>query len=159
MIPTLAALARVGCPEHGGEPMLRKLVGSLFTEGWLSAGSVLDAGADDGSESCDYAQRAPKRLVHAVEPLGANVQHIQRSVASGAYPRNVLPLRGGLSSAPGWTYLESNSAANAVRGQLVNGVSLLTSTGFIPKALLRACLSALRAEQPGALERYLAPAY
>ena len=113
---------QVNCGVRG-EPIFRDLVGSLFTEGWIPTGSVLDAGANDGAEACSYGVRAPERTIHAVEPLSANVKHIHRSVASGAYPRNVQAIRGGLGSTPGWASLGAQAiAANVVLGQLTNGV-------------------------------------
>ena len=122
---------QVNCGVRG-EPIFRELVVSLFTEGWIPTGSVLDAGANDGAEACSYGVRAPERTVHAVEPLSANVDHIHRSVASGVYPRNVQAIRGGLGSTPGWASLGAQAAAaNVVLGQLTNGV--LESSSAKPK--------------------------
>ena len=132
-------LALLGCASTAGqvncgvkgEPLFRDLVGALFTEGWIPAGSVLDAGANDGAESCYYAVRAPERTIHAVEPLVSNVEHIHRSVASGVFPRNVQAIRGGLGSTPGWASLGAAVVLDQKNEQLTNGV--IKSSSVRPK--------------------------
>ena len=132
-------LALLGCASTAGqvncgvkgEPLFRDLVGALFTEGWIPAGSVLDAGANDGAEACFYAVRAPERTIHAVEPLVSNVEHIHRSVASGVFPRNVQAIRGGLGSTPGWASLGAAVVLDQKNEQLTDGV--LKSSSVRPK--------------------------
>ena len=85
------------CPAPEVEPLLRSLIGGLFAEsGLVPPGSVIDAGANSGEEACYYAERQPQRLVHAVEPVTANVRHIQRLWGS-RFP-NLRVLRGALGS-------------------------------------------------------------
>ena len=85
------------CPAPEVEPLLRSLIGGLFAEsGLVPPGSVIDAGANSGEEACYYAERQPQRLVHAVEPVDANVRHIQRLWGS-RFP-NLRVLRGALGS-------------------------------------------------------------
>ena len=81
------------------EPVLHTLCGlMLLTDGLLPAGSVLDVGAHIGGEACWYSSLEPSRMVHAVEPLQANVAYMQnllpRWEAWGA--RNVTVTHAGL---------------------------------------------------------------
>ena len=81
------------------EPVLHTLCGlMLLTDGLLPAGSVLDVGAHIGGEACWYSSLDPSRMVHAVEPLQANVAYMQnllpRWEAWGA--RNVTVTHAGL---------------------------------------------------------------
>lgn len=80
------------------EPIFNSLLAGLLLEPHtLSYGSIVDAGAHVGSESCLYAQSAPARVVHAVEPMWANVQTIRRSLSHLA---NVQVIQGGLGDKP-----------------------------------------------------------
>ena len=84
------------CPRPDVEPLLRSIVGGLFAEGLVPPGSVIDAGANSGEESCYYAERQPQRVVHAVEPVLSNVLRIQQRW--GTHLSNLRVLRGGLGN-------------------------------------------------------------
>ena len=59
----------------------------------------MDAGANTGTESCYFAQHAPHRVVHALDPVPANVKHMQRFYG-GRFP-NLRPFIGALGERPG----------------------------------------------------------
>ncbi|KAL1519638.1 hypothetical protein AB1Y20_023149 [Prymnesium parvum] len=73
------------------------LVGLLMERGLVPAGSVIDAGAHTGTETCLYAQAAPERTVHAVEPLYMNARRIQASLR---HLPNVQVIQAGLGETP-----------------------------------------------------------
>ena len=79
------------------ERRLRAIVSGLMQEGMLPAGSIVDAGANDGEEACRYAAEQPSRLVHALDPLAANVNATLRRCGGLA---NLRAAVGGLGSAP-----------------------------------------------------------
>ena len=83
------------CPALS-EPLFRAIVGGLFLEARVPNGSIIDAGAHMGFESCYYAGMSPLRTVHAVEPLSSNVAFMKRQY-SRSHP-NLTPLLGGLGS-------------------------------------------------------------
>ena len=83
------------CPALS-EPLFRAIVGGLFLEARVPNGSIIDAGALMGFESCYYAGMSPLRTVHAVEPLSSNVAFMKRQY-SRSHP-NLTPLLGGLGS-------------------------------------------------------------
>jgi len=83
------------CPALS-EAIFRAIVGGLFLESRVPNGSVVDAGAHMGFESCFYAAAAPLRTVHAVEPLPSNVVFMRRQYGS-SHP-NLAPFNGGLGS-------------------------------------------------------------
>ena len=60
------------------EVTFNAVIAGLLTEGRLQNGSVVDAGAHEGTHSCLYASLAPTRTVHAIEPLVLNVRAITR---------------------------------------------------------------------------------
>jgi FkbM family methyltransferase len=84
------------CPAPDHEPLLHSLVGGLLLEGLVPNGSAVDAGANSGEESCFYAELQPQRVVHAVEPVAANVQFIKKTWV--ARLPNLAVLHGGLGS-------------------------------------------------------------
>lgn len=84
------------CPPPDHEPVLHSLLGGLFSEGLLPEGSVVDAGANSGEDACYYAERLPSRIVHAIEPVAANVAHIRAKWA--VHLPNLHVLRAGLGS-------------------------------------------------------------
>ena len=84
------------CPTPRKEPVLRALIGSLFAEGLVPPGSVIDAGANSGEETCFYAERQPQRTIHAIEPLWTHYRRIKQ-VLVRRLP-NIQPLHGGLGS-------------------------------------------------------------
>ena len=85
------------CPTPPHEPLVRSIINGLFAEGLIPAGSIIDAGANDGVEACVYAERQPHRIVHAVEPLLNNTFHISR-LAEYVAASNLQILRAGLGN-------------------------------------------------------------
>ena len=69
---------------------------TLLQANHLPNGSIIDAGAHTGTESCLYAKAAPSRIVHAVEPMFTNVKHIANRVAPNF--ANVVPIQAGLGA-------------------------------------------------------------
>ena len=86
------------CPIPNSEPLLVAIVRGLFAEGAMPPGSVVDAGANDGSEACVYAESSPDRVVHAVEPLKSNIAAIHR-LRKAVNLSNIHPLLAGLGNA------------------------------------------------------------
>lgn len=91
------------CPSTPGhdehEARLKWLVvGLLADRTVVRPGGILDAGANDGSESCRYAEAAPDRDVLAVEPLAHHVQHIRHRYGALA---NLRTLHAGLDQTRG----------------------------------------------------------
>ena len=101
------------CPPPDNEPVLRSLLGGLFAEGLVPPGVIIDAGANDGSDACYYAERQPQRTVHAVEPTLMNVEFINRRWSSRL--PNLKALHGGLGSLDRIIYekLASNSTSRS----------------------------------------------
>merc|ERR1712176_1023183 len=98
----LAPGTRPKCDISPHEPLFSKTIASLFKEGVISNGSVVDCGAHQGGEACFYADLDQKRVVHAVEPLLANVEVIQKV----AHDRpNIQVLQGALGSSQRWINL------------------------------------------------------
>jgi FkbM family methyltransferase len=62
---------------------MQKLLLGLLQAGAVPPGSVVDAGAADGTEACSFAAVAPTRLVHALDPLVRNVHAIERLARAG----------------------------------------------------------------------------
>lgn len=94
------------CPLGSGEVLLHSILAGLFLEGLVPEGSIIDAGANNGEESCFVAQFG--RVVHAIEPLNINVAHIRRTY-SESHP-NLRPQLGGLGSADGVDVISPTSA-------------------------------------------------
>ena len=88
------------CDHPAWEPLFRSIVGRMLIEpGVLSSlGSIIDAGANGGEESCMYAVLSPNRTVHAVEPVISNVHQIRQKYAS---VNNLAVLHGGLGATGG----------------------------------------------------------
>ena len=114
------------CPALS-EPLFRAIVGGLLLEARVPNGSIIDAGAHMGFESCYYASMSPRRTVHAVEPLTSNVAFMRRQY-SLSHP-NLAPLLGGLGSST--HTLELGRDARRVAGMQLS----LTRTSY--KALGR----------------------
>ena len=99
MRPTAAAvlMLQAGAADNPeSEVVFNALTRALLREGTVPPGAVLDVGANDGSWTRMYAKTAPSRKVHAVEPLYANVQHIQRTHVSAS--PNIVVTHGGLGA-------------------------------------------------------------
>ena len=86
--------ARNKCPLPNSELVLNTIVAGLLSEGRMPGGSLVDAGAHMGRWACYYAAAAPNRVVHAIEPMSNNVEHM------GSYYRpslpNLRPMQGAL---------------------------------------------------------------
>ena len=78
------------------EPIFNSILVALLQSELLPNGSVIDAGAHTGTESCLYARAAPARVVHAIEPLYTNLVHIATTHA--ARWRNIRPIQAGLGA-------------------------------------------------------------
>eukprot|EP00966_Prymnesium_polylepis_P157314 3635702-Prymnesium_polylepis.1 len=96
------ALAPARAPASDGcnrvfvsEWWLRVLIRGLFQSGLVSAGSLIDAGANTGQEACLLAHLASQQRVHAIEPLSINVEHMR--AAYGDSKPNLRPMVGALS--------------------------------------------------------------
>lgn len=70
---------RGACSMPSTERTFNSLIQRLFAANLVPNGSMVDAGAHLGRWSCFYAEQAPDRVVHALEPLGSNVKRIRRS--------------------------------------------------------------------------------
>ena len=95
-------------PKPVTEPILNALVGGLLNEGRVAPGSIVDAGAFDGTWALWAAARCPERTVFAVDPLESNVVYIMRRAQ-----RNVLALRAALSDTPGTLILDRDARKRA----------------------------------------------
>jgi len=69
--------------SRGREIILGSLLGTLFREGTIPPGSVLDVGAQFGEQACHYAVLAPDRTVYALDPSPKNVESIKNSKFGG----------------------------------------------------------------------------
>ena len=79
------------------EPLINEIVLGLFAEGMMPSGSIIDAGANTGVETCLYAAASPNRTVHAMDPLQHNIDSVRRRSAQQRL-QNVQPLLGGLGA-------------------------------------------------------------
>jgi FkbM family methyltransferase len=81
------------------EPRFQRTIAAIFALasscGGLRNGSVVDSGAHVGGESCLYAGYAPDRIVHAIDPLRANVEIMRKLYKDRV---NLIPLQAGLGS-------------------------------------------------------------
>ena len=64
------------------EKFFFQILQGLLTEGRVPPGSIVDAGANDGTEACILGRTAPERIVHAIEPLAQNVELIRTRFAT-----------------------------------------------------------------------------
>lgn len=88
------------CPDvPSTEPIFNALVGGLFREGAVPKGSIIDVGALEGTFACFYAELAPDRLVHALDPLKSNVDLFAARYAR-THP-NLRPMVGALGERRG----------------------------------------------------------
>ena len=83
------------CPAPFTELAFRSIVGALLASDSLPPGSIIDAGANDGSDACFYAEASPSRIVHAIEPLMQNVRVIERWAVGRP---NLRAMRAGLGN-------------------------------------------------------------
>ena len=96
-LPFALAAERKPCRLHK-EPIFNSLVVSLLKEpGLVPPGSIVDAGAHTGTETCLYAAADTNRTVHAIEPLFTNARTIAKELR---YLPNVRVMQGGLGRQP-----------------------------------------------------------
>ena len=98
------------------EALLHLLIVDMFSErGTVPPGSIVDAGANTGEEACLLASVSKGRVVHAIEPLRTNVDHMMRRYAE--HPR-LRPMLAGLSDKNGTMTVPRrfNSQANVTAG-------------------------------------------
>ena len=96
-LPVALAAERKACRVRK-EPIFNSLLVSLLREpGLVPPGSIVDAGAHTGTETCLYATADPNRTVHAIEPLFMNARTIANELR---YLPNVRVMQGGLGSRP-----------------------------------------------------------
>lgn len=91
-----AAQAACRNPHKTHEPLLFGLLRGLLIEKLVPSGSMIDAGANDGDEACLLAVSGRDRLVHALEPLHQNVEHMVRRF--GSIASNLKPMLSGLDA-------------------------------------------------------------
>ena len=101
------------------------VVKGLLQEGRLPLGSIIDAGANTGTEACYYASLDSSRIVHAVDPLLHNVEAVRRR--AWQLP-NVKPLLGGFGAER--KVLRTPEAKNLRAGQQISIAS--TAPGESP---------------------------
>lgn len=102
------------CQTSPYEPRLLALVAALFNGGAIPDGSVVDCGANTGGESCFYADLAPQRLIHAVEPLQAHLDSLNRTYLETR--SNIRPLRGALGSAERTVNVRLGRGSSMIKG-------------------------------------------
>ena len=106
-------MRKVACKVSSHEPLLIRLVTHLLTANIVGLGSIVDCGAHRGGETCLYAQTAPNRTVHAVEPIPRNVRELKRLAT--ALP-NIQPLHGGLGSSDRTVSLSGSQTRSMLTG-------------------------------------------
>ena len=88
--PTMHARCAQRCSLPRSEEIFNSIVAGMAREGLIQNGSWVDAGANDGSTACFFADLT-ESAVHAIDPSAANVEAIRR-LSSGCRLDN---LRGG----------------------------------------------------------------
>ena len=111
---TQASRALCGNPS---EVLLNALLAGLLAESRVPAGSIIDAGANDGEESCRFSLAARGRTVHAIDPLQQNVDAMRTRFAS--LP-NLQPMLGGLGNRARTLHAPVKSTKASVGSQLFN---------------------------------------
>ena len=82
------------CPKPLAETLLTSIIGGLLLEGRIPPGNVINAGANEGAYACWYAQLAPERLVHAIDPDLGHIENMRDRF--GAALPNLQPMVGAL---------------------------------------------------------------
>ena len=77
------------------ELILNELIRSIALEGLIPEGSVLDAGTNNGADTCEFAAFMPSRTIHGLDPLQRNIASLKRRCGSNP---NIRPLLGGLGA-------------------------------------------------------------
>lgn len=79
---TESALCTKDAVRVSEEIAMRRLMHGVLVAEIAPNGSIVDAGANSGEESCLLASWQPRRLVHAIDPSVSNVQHIRTEYAT-----------------------------------------------------------------------------
>ena len=102
------------------EPVANAIVAHLFDEGLVPEGSVLDAGANDGTWSCMYACLGPTRQVIGLEAVGELLRPCFRP--------NVQLRVAALSDRAGHISVPAGFQRHAHRGPLPGGSAVNVTT-------------------------------
>lgn len=130
MVPKKPPWAKETCDTSIHERKFSALLVAIFQSALLLNGSVVDTGAHWGGESCLFADLAPQRIVHAIEPLKANLL-IMRKYKDRT---NIQPLQGLLGSTNRFVQLsamnkpkKSSMLRNTADAPIVNSTAALPS--------------------------------
>ena len=96
MTRTILFWAAIMFQSVSAELILNELIRSIALEGLIPEGSVIDAGANQGQDTCAFASMMPTRTVHGLDPLQRNIASLKELCGSNP---NVRPLLGGLGAA------------------------------------------------------------
>ena len=113
-----------GCPRRRWETLFASIIGGLLRENSIPPGAIMDAGANTGTEACYFALHAPDRTVYALDPVPANVRHMERHYG-GSFP-NLMPKVGALGERPGTMQGVSVAARKNARSNDVVGGDQVT---------------------------------
>ena len=94
------ALPPVACPRPA-EPIFSSILRGIFSEGRMPPGSVIDAGAHLGTEACIFAEAAPERVIHALDPGIGNVQKMRGEHSRVRGHLHVAPMLAALGAKQG----------------------------------------------------------
>jgi FkbM family methyltransferase len=92
------------------EPIVNAIVAGLINERRLLPGSIVDAGAFDGTWALWVAERWPQRAVHAIDPLAKNVHSLKRRA-----PSNLRAFFAALGHKSGALYLDKKAQQRAAK--------------------------------------------
>jgi FkbM family methyltransferase len=104
------------CPSTT-EVLLAAVVRGLLLERVLPPGSLIDAGANTGVESCWLAETAPDRIVHSLDPLRSNVRSIEH-MQQDQNLSNLRPQFGALGSSARTLHISQAKATQRAGKQL-----------------------------------------
>lgn len=138
------------------EYFFTSLCRSILSESGLSDGSIVDAGANIGIEACHFAEAAPMRTVHAVDPLYLNVQSMKSTVCRTH--RNIQPILGGLGAYEAHLHVPPQKARRA--GQQITFVPLgdeRQSRGGVSVSNVLALLKHATSEAMRQMQNFTAP--
>lgn len=125
----LKVAARHNCQQHKVENVFFGLILLLFSApDLMPRGSIIDAGAHDGIESCHYAAVAPERIIHAIDPLSLNIEVISRMARRF---HNIRPTLGGLGRHAAVLHVPKHKSRYG--GQQI---SIASTNGVIPRDTL-----------------------
>ena len=118
------------------EPRFQATIAAIFALsnscGGLRNGSIVDSGAHVGGESCLYADYAPDRIVHAIDPLRANVDLMRTRYRDRT---NLIPLQAGLGSVN--RVVDITSTKIVARGIGGKGAAMLLNVAQAKSATLQ----------------------